>query len=802
MTLSLALLSLSLRSATFVGGDWTWASIGIFAAATILLIYSYLRSPLRGFRRLLAVVLKALGIILLALILAEPVIIDKIPKLQSNDLAILVDNSASLSIPLSSWPEPPSIALRAALQGESPEQPPHWLAECAHTFRIQPFLVDRTLRSVPDFRSLDFDQSGTALGTALNQLVSRYRGRPLAAAVLLTDGNVTDPITLETFLTAQSALPQETRLPVFPVVVGELDSAARDLSLLRAEAITTQFEDAQVSINAEVEVLGDFPLPVEIYVINEKNEEIGKKVLTLPIGMQRRRATVRLQVAGVPPGVSFLTVGIRQITENPLPQLTELNDRRRIAVNRGRGPYRILYVSGRPNWEYKFLHRAISGDAELDLVALIRIALREPKFEWRGRPDEGSNPLFRGFNQDISEETQRYDEPVLIRLNTATSEELRDGFPKTAEDLFTHYRAIVIDDLEAEFFSAEQQELIERFVSMRGGTLIMLGGKESFQGGGWDNTPVGRVLPVYLDRLEAGSAALDASYQLSREGWLEDWLRLRVDRTEDEARLKKMPSFWAIHRIPAVKPGATVLATGKDDQGRELPALITQRYGEGRSAALAIADLWRWGMKDAEQQTELAKAWRQFLRWSVVDVPSRLEVTQNFSDESGISSAKIEARVRDLKFEPQDDAVVKLKIQHHDGTVKEISADPSLEEAGQFMAEYLSEDIEGYRIEVKAINAEGKEIDSAEVAHAWNHEAAEYAHLGPNSELLEKIAETTGGRMLRLDSLGQLPALLSQVDFPVSETREHPLWHSPWWFLLALGCFLGEWALRRRSGML
>ncbi len=802
MTLSLSLLSLSLRSATFVGGDWTWASIGIFAAAIILLIYSYLRSPLRGFRRLLAVVLKALGLTLLTLILAEPVIIDKIPKLQSNDLAILVDNSASLSIPLSSWPEPPSIALRAALQGESPEQPPHWLAECADTFRIQPFLVDRTLRSVPDFRSLDFDQSGSALGTALNQLVSRYRGRPLAAAVLLTDGNATDPSRLEAFLTAQNALPKENRLPVFPVVVGELDSAARDLSLLRAEAITTQFEDAEVSINAEVEMLGDFPLPVEIYVINEKNEEIGKKALTLPTGMQRRRATVRLQVAGVPPGVSFLTVGIRQITENPLPQLTELNDRRRIAVNRGRGPYRILYVSGRPNWEYKFLHRAITGDAELDLVALIRIALREPKFEWRGRPDAGSNPLFRGFNQNIPEETQRYDEPVLIRLNTATPEELRDGFPKTAEDLFTRYRAIVIDDLEAEFFSAEQQELIERFVSMRGGTLIMLGGKESFQGGGWDNTPVGRVLPVYLDRLEAGSAALDASFQLSREGWLEDWLRLRVDRTEDEARLKKMPSFWAIHRIPAVKPGATVLATVKDDQGRELPALITQRYGEGRSAALAIADLWRWGMKDAEQQAELAKAWRQFLRWSVVDVPSRLEVQQNVTDESGISSAKIAAQVRDLKFEPQDDAVVKLKIQHHDGTVKEISADPSLEEAGQFMAEHLSEDIEGYRIEVKAIDAEGKEIDSAEVAHAWNHEAAEYAHLGPNSELLEKIAETTGGHMLRLDSLGQLPALLSQVDFPVSETREHPLWHSPWWFLLALGCFLGEWALRRRSGIL
>jgi hypothetical protein len=180
-------------------------------------------------------------------------------------------------------------------------------------------------------------------------------------------------------------------------------------------------------------------------------------------------------------------------------------------VNRGRGPYRILYLSGRPNWEYKFLRRAIAGDAELDLVGLIRIAKREPKFEWRGRSGESSNPLFRGFNRDIPEETQRYDQPVLVRLNTATPEELRDGFPKTAEELFTRYRAIVIDDLEADFFTAEQQQLIEQFVSMRGGTVVMLGGQESFQEGGWDNTPSGRArmeitpLPALeLPQLEQG----------------------------------------------------------------------------------------------------------------------------------------------------------------------------------------------------------------------------------------------------------------------------------------------------------
>ena len=36
---------------------------------------------------------------------------------------------------------------------------------------------------------------------------------------------------------------------------------------------------------------------------------------------------------------------------------------------------------------------------------------------------------------------------------------------------------------------------------------------------------------------------------------------------------------------------------------------------------------------------------------------------------------------------------------------------------------------------------------------------------------------------------------------PVTETLTEPLWHTPVMFLFALACFLGEWGLRRRSGL-
>ena len=122
-------------------------------------------------------------------------------------------------------------------------------------------------------------------------------------------------------------------------------------------------------------------------------------------------------------------------------EATDANNARLVTVNRGRGPYRVLYVSGRPNWEYKFLNRSLAEDPEVELVGLIRVARREPKFQWRGRSGEAANPLFRGFNPD--DDTADFDQPVLVRLNTRDDRELSAGFPREAKDLLEIGRAHV-----------------------------------------------------------------------------------------------------------------------------------------------------------------------------------------------------------------------------------------------------------------------------------------------------------------------------------------------------------------------
>src|SRR5690606_22306368 len=276
---------------------------------------------------------------------------------------------------------------------------------------------------------------------------------------------------------------------------------------------------------------------------------------------------------------------------------------------------------------------------------------------------ESSNPLFRGFKKEGDEETESYDQPVIIRLNTRDESELRDGFPKEKAELF-EYDAVVLDDIEAEFFTHDQLALIERFVSERGGGLMMLGGPDTFRHGGYSRSPVGDALPVYLDRAVRGNAQDRFRLRLTRERWLEPWMRLRNNESDEKDRLAQMPQFWSVSRVDSVKPAARVMATVTDDGRTEFPAMITQNYGRGRVLAVMIGDLWRWGMhRPPDAQDDLGKAWRQMTRWLLADAPRRLQGSVVPQQQGQHQSVRIALRLRDKVYQPQDNANLNVQLR-------------------------------------------------------------------------------------------------------------------------------------------
>jgi uncharacterized membrane protein len=479
------------------------------------------------------------------------------------------------------------------------------------------------------------------------------------------------------------------------------------------------------------------------------------------------------------------------------------NNIRVVAVDRSGGPYRILYVSGRPNWEFKFLRRALQEDEQLDLVGLIRIANREPKMEFRGRAGESSNPLFRGFDKK-TEETERYDQPVLIRLNTRDESELRGGFPKTPEDLFT-YHAVIIDDLEAQFFNADQLLLLQKFVSERGGGFLMLGGQESFQQGKYQRTPVGDMLPVYLDQAADERPPAGVKLALTREGWLQPWARLRSTESDEKMRLGELPAFQVINKLRSVKPGATVVASASDDRGSTYPAIAVQRFGHGRTAAITIGDLWLGGLQQEDMQRDLGKTWRQLIRWLVADTPKPVEVAAVIDSNEG-TQVLLQVRVRDKQFQAMNNANVTLAIRPvgqkgaETNSVR-MTAEPSSTEPGLYELTFTPRDTGAFLAEAIATDDAGAEVGRAETAWTSDLAAEEFRSLKPNRALLESLAKNTGGRVIEPDDLDKFAARLPREKVPLMETWTGPAWHRSSVFLFALFCFAAEWGLRRWRGL-
>ncbi|GEP42988.1 glutamine amidotransferase [Brevifollis gellanilyticus] len=783
-----------------------WIAAILIAVVLGVLLWSYRKSPLRGGTKLAAMFCKLAAWSLLAMCVTDPVWSRKQPKTGENEVVIVADNSASLKVPEAPGGTTRAESMHAAL-GKDGKAPPSWMDELGRMFRVKTQTVDERLQSVTDFSKLDFSGTKSELGRALKTLRAGGAGSRTAAVVLVTDGAGTD---LATNASNDPAKQSEgvTLAPVFPVIVGK-DEPAPDLRIVEHSVTQTSFEDTPVTITARIAGHGFVGKQVSAVVLDEAGKAIA--IEKLKLSKDGEGQTVRLKVPAVKPGLSFYRLTVmdseleKQIEKDAwktaAKEATLANNERHIAVDRGAGPYRVLYVSGRPNWEYKFMRRALAGDTEVQIPSLIRIAKREPKFEWRGRTGETSNPLFRGFgDQGVA---QRYDQPVLTRLGTKDAKELSAGFPKTAEDLLGEYRAIILDDIEASFFTQEQMNLMERFVSERGGALLMLGGQESFQLGGYDHTPVGRMLPVYLDRVSSAPAIENGRFDLTREGWLEPWTRVRAGREEDEKRLAEMPGFFAVNQTFSIKPGASVLAMIKagGEEAGSYPALAAQRFGEGRVASVMIGDLWRWGMRDEEARKDLEKAWRQIMRWLVVDVPDRIQ----FAAAPDAERMKLEVRVRDGAFRAQDDAIVKIEVTGPGGKKSELFAEPSLQEAGLFEAEYYPRETGAYRAVASVTKPAGNGEEAMPLTQAtgWVHDptAAEFASLKPGHEWAERVAKESGGRVLSLDDLPRLPEILKDIRVPVEETITTPFWHAPWVFAVVLALLGTEWFLRRRGGM-
>jgi uncharacterized membrane protein len=769
-------------------------AIVLWTIATAAILWSYARAQTSLAVRLGAAVVKGLGLTLLLLILLEPLLTEKRARPHANAFVVLADNSQSLLIRDDQTNRTRGEWMRELLTKEQ-----GWHTRLAQDFDVREYVFDSHLRSTEGFGGLTFDGTGSAIGTSLSMLSKRFQGLPLAGILLFTDGIRTDAGDID-----WSSLP-----PVYPVAPPS-QRVAKDVSVKQVSVSQTNFESAPVVISEVVSASGFRGETIVAAVRDEAGKVVERQEAKSLAG--DKPLAFRFQFRPEHKGVSFYRVNAVAAPDEdkageltgtvPSGEQTQANNSRLVVVDQGSGPYRVLYVSGRPDWEFKFLQRAIAEDEQVELVGLIRIARRQPKFDFRSKGAQNPNPFFTGFDNPDADTAERSDQPVLVRIGVTDESELRD-FPKTADVLY-RYHAVILDDIEARFFTQDQLALLRNFVSQRGGGLLMMGGPDSFGDGQYDRTPVGELLPVYVPRTAEGQSDSQYRLDLTREGMLQPWVRARKTEDEERQRLAAMPAFHTLSRAGNIKPGAIVLAEAVDSAGTRLPALVAQQFGRGHVAALLIGGFWRWQMRradPAEAESDFDRAWRQTVRWLVGDVPGRVQVSVQPKPESAAPTVDLTVRVRDPEYRPLDNANVALRITLPDRSDLALDAEPNRRESGMYSAAYTTKQPGSYRVVATATGPDGSAVGEQAAGWVAQPTADEFARLEPDKEFLSTVASKTQGELVEGRNLEAFVAGLPLRNAPITETRTSPLWHRPLCLIAALLCLTAEWGLRRKNGL-
>jgi uncharacterized membrane protein len=726
---------------------WILAILVLAAAAGLAwLIRSRLRqSPhVRNWKAGVIWLLQFAMAALLLILLWQPAILVTELKPQQNIIAVLVDDSRSMSIP-DNGATRESQAIKALEGGV--------LDELHKKFQIRLYRVDGQLAHIAKLDELKTSApaSATRLGDGLRQLAGEAADLPIGAVVLLSDGaDNSGGIDLETISTFRSR-----RIPVHTVGFG-LEQVPHDVEVDDAVVAPRALADSRLAAKVSFHQRG-YGGQKSMLTVRDGSKVLAAREITLASDGESQSETLLFN-AGAAGAKTF------QFAIDVLPgEVNRANNAVIRMVNVESNKRRILYVEGEPRWEYKFIRRAEEDDRIGKLVSMLRTS---------------ENKIYR----------QGIDDP----------KELADGFPSRLEDLFG-YQALVIGSLEANYFTAAQQELIRQFVDRRGGGLLLLGGRASLGNGGWGASSLADLLPIVLPNKKGTFHRDPATVELTPAGADNIITRLVEDPARNVERWKKLPYLMDYQEAGTPKPGAVVLAQ-MNAGGRKLPLLIIQNYGRGRTAVLATGGTWRWQMSQPLGDPTHDEFWQQLLRWLVTDTPGRVVASvpsQMLFDDGRI---RFSADVRGENFLPAADARVEAHILGPGGTAVQIEMSPDANTPGTFHADYNADKPGSYLTEVTATRGTA-ELGRDVLTFARMDGVAENFHTGQNRELLEKLASQTGGRYWRPQDLSRLPNEISysEAGITVRDTKE--LWNMPAIFLLILLLRSCEWLLRRKWGV-
>jgi uncharacterized membrane protein len=737
----------------------------VLAVALALLGLLVLRPRHEGmtWRRRAALLGLRLGVILMiAIAMLRPTIVQTETTMQSATAVIVNDVSRSMSVPDELGGRKSRYeAMRIALGGAEDQ-----LAKLAERFTVEPYVFDATTRPVGlsgGVISLPDKPTGeqTAIGAALSDILRSQAGKRVLGVVLLSDGAQRAYAPRD--LAPQTAASEMKRLgvPLYTVTFGQ----SRGLGQAKDAAVTELLVDQNVFAKNEMVVSGKIradgfvnrELPVRL--LFEKTPGRMEVVASGSVKPTADGQIIPITLSYVPetPGQYKVTLEV----PDQAGELVTTNNRMSTFVNVLAGGLNVLFledlIGRRPETPYLCRALAASPDIDVDYMA----------FSGKTRPGDLDERLAAG-----------------------------------------RYLVYILGDIPASTFTRSELQDLADAVD-RGAGLIMLGGYHTFGPGGYADTPLAKVLPIRMSRLDIQKPGEPIRTDMhlkgptrmrpSRFGARSFIMRLAADPRTNLATWSQLPALDGANKFSEslLAPRALVLAVDQNDR----PLLVSQTYGAGRVLAFAGDTTWLWQMKGFGKEHK--RFWRQVILWlakkdEIQEGNVWVRLSQRRLEPEG--RLEIVAGAKSPTGEPVEGVTFDAEVALPDGTKRPVRLSRrGTSGVGTFSETRTAGD---YTVTVR-VRKGTVPLGQARARFLVFEEDLELDNASADRTGMEALAAMTGGRSIAPEQVADLfKEMIENTRHLEEKTEVKRTWWDTWtFFLLLVGLLAVEWFLRKRWGL-
>jgi uncharacterized membrane protein len=596
------------------------------------------------------------------------------------------------------------------------------------------------------------------LQAALAGLRERYRGQVIAGAVLLSDGGDTSE--------AGERAASDAGTAIYPLGIGAV-VVAGDGEVLSVTAAEAVLDDSRLDLAVTAIAHGDKSAPIDLRLL-----ENGRAIQVAHLTPAAPNTPVHYVFHASPQraAATVYTVDTPVMPGEPVPE----NNSRSVLVQGPSRPRRILLVEGAPGFEHSFLKRALTSDQGLEVDAVVR----------KGKDDRGANTFY-------------------VQAAQSRGEALVTGYPQTLEAL-SAYDAIVLANVDSGMLTGTQLEATRAFVSRRGGGLLVLG-STSFARQGFLGTPVEDALPLQLSGRDGGALTTTSGVganrvSLTSEGATHPIMQIAEDVDASRKRWEAVPPLATVAQLGGPRPGASVLAVAGSAGGTARALVAVQRYGQGRAMVFTGEASWRWRMHLPASDRTYETFWRQAIRWLALPAGDPIQLTVPAASTPG-DNIPLRVLVRNPAFEPVGDVAVDLRVSAPDGRMEQLRAAAVRGAAeGVFETTFRAADRGVYRVTAE-VRRGASTLGSATASMLVGGADFEMTDPRLNTQLLQRVAIASGGRVLSVDDISGLSETLRARLPAAALAASRDVWNTAWSFLAIVTLLSAEWILRRRWGL-